>query len=65
MRTVYEAVDQCLRSRVAVKPTSEDAHHPLKAFEREAQFLSSLRHAAVPVVTGYFAAGGAPFLVMQ
>ena len=65
MGTVYEAVDTRLDSTVALKQTLVRGEQWDAAFAREARLLSSLRHAALPVVSDYFAEGEGHFLVMQ
>jgi hypothetical protein len=65
MGAVYEAVDQRLGARVALKETLASGETLRRAFEREARLLSGLRHPALPVVTDYFAEGEGRFLVMQ
>ena len=65
MGAVYEAVDTRLGSTVALKQTLVRGEEWDAAFAREARLLSSLRHAALPVVSDYFAEGEGHFLVMQ
>lgn len=66
MGTVYEALDQRLRCRVALKETfATDDAYTRKAFEREAALLANLRHRALPKVIDYFADVGSDFLVME
>jgi serine/threonine protein kinase/sugar lactone lactonase YvrE len=65
MGAVYEAIDTRLGSTVALKQTLVRGEEWDAAFAREARLLSSLRHAALPVVSDYFAEGEGHFLVMQ
>ena len=65
MGAVYEATDLRLKISVALKQTLVTGAQFRKAFQREALLLASLRHAALPVVTDYFAEGDEQFLVMQ
>ncbi|NTV65927.1 MAG: serine/threonine protein kinase, partial [Oscillochloris sp.] len=65
MGAVYEAVDTRLGNTVALKQTLVRGQQLDDAFAREARLLSSLRHAALPVVSDYFADGDSHFLVMQ
>ncbi|NTW98116.1 MAG: serine/threonine protein kinase, partial [Oscillochloris sp.] len=65
MGAVYEAVDIRLGNTVALKQTLVRGQELDDAFAREARLLSSLRHAALPVVSDYFADGDSHFLVMQ
>ncbi|MBV9926539.1 MAG: SUMF1/EgtB/PvdO family nonheme iron enzyme [Acidobacteria bacterium] len=67
MAVVYEAVDENLQCRVAVKETfATDAERGLRrAFRHEAQLLANVRHAAFPRVTDYFEQGDGLFFVMD
>lgn len=65
MGAVYEAIDTRLGNTVALKQTLVRGAQLDDAFAREARLLSSLRHAALPVVSDYFAEGDSHFLVMQ
>jgi serine/threonine protein kinase len=65
MGTVYEAVDQRLRTTVAVKETRFTDARLRKQFEREAQLLAGLRHAALPRVIDHFEEGEGLYLVMD
>jgi formylglycine-generating enzyme required for sulfatase activity len=65
MGTVYKAVDQRFGSVVALKQTLVDGEQLRRAFQREAQLLNGLRHAALPVVMDYFTEESEAFLVMQ
>lgn len=65
MGAVYEAIDQRLGNRVALKQTTMIGSEYDKAFEREAKILAGLRHPAFPVVSDYFTDEQGQFLVMQ
>lgn len=65
MGAVYEAVDTRLGNTVALKQTLVSGEQLEEAFAREARLLASLRHAALPVVSDYFAEDDGRFLVMQ
>jgi eukaryotic-like serine/threonine-protein kinase len=65
MGAIYEAIDQRLGNRVALKQTLVSGAQLDKAFEREAKLLASLHHPALPVVSDYFTDVGGQFLVMQ
>jgi len=65
MGSVYEAVDERLRSRVALKQTTVASVGPSRAFEREAQILAGLRHPALPRVIDHFVVPEGQFLVME
>lgn len=65
MGAVYEAVDQRLRSTVALKQTLIDDEKLNRAFEREAILLASLRHSALVRVIDRFADENGQFLVME
>jgi serine/threonine protein kinase len=65
MGAVYEALDQRLRSRVALKQTLVTGENLKKAFEREAHILASLRHPALTKVSDYFTDDAGEFLVMD
>ena len=63
MGAVYEAVDQSLSNRVALKQTLVSGAQYVKAFEREAQLLARLRHPALPKVIDHFVDASGQFLV--
>lgn len=65
MGAVYLAKDQRLGSLLALKETFFTDERMLKAFEREARLLASLRHPALPRVSDHFAEGAGQFLVME
>ena len=65
MGAVYQATDRKFGNAVALKETFYNDMQLRKAFSHEARLLNRLRHAALPVVTDYFAIGERQFLVMQ
>src|SRR5438128_1332400 len=65
MGAVYEAIDQRLSSRVALKQTLASGEQLDQAFEREAKLLANLRHPALPKVIDYFSDAAGRFLVME
>lgn len=65
MGAVYLATDLRLGSEVALKETLFNDETLLKAFEREARILASLRHAALPKVSDHFMESEGQFLVME
>ena len=65
MGAVYVATDERFHSTVAIKQTFFDDPTLRKAFEREAQLLNHLRHAALPKVSDHFIEGNGQFLVME
>ena len=66
MGAVYEAVDERLGSRVALKESYAQEDPELeRQFEREARLLASLKHPALPRVTDYFIESDHAFLVME
>jgi serine/threonine protein kinase len=65
MGAVYHATDRKFGNAVALKETFYNDLQLRKAFSHEARLLNRLRHAALPVVTDYFAIGDRQFLVMQ
>jgi len=65
MGAVYEALDQRLRSRVALKQTLINDTLYTDAFEHEAQLLANLRHPALPKVSDYFSDADGQFLIME
>jgi hypothetical protein len=65
MGAVYEAIDERLRSRVALKQTTVAGEGMGRAFEREAQILAGLRHPALPRVIDHFVTAEGQFLVME
>lgn len=65
MGAVYQATDRKFNNAVALKETFYNDVQLRKAFSQEATLLNRLRHAALPVVTDFFAVGDRQFLVMQ
>src|SRR5262245_35261519 len=65
MGAVYQATYRKCGNAVAMKETCYNDLQLRKAFSHEARLLNRLRHAALPVVTDYFAIGERQFLVMQ
>jgi serine/threonine protein kinase len=65
MGAVYQATDQRLGHTVALKQTFFTDEMMLKAFEREARLLASLRHSALPKVSDHFTESNGQFLVMD
>jgi Protein kinase domain len=65
MGAVYHATDRKFGNAVALKETFYNDLNLRKAFSHEARLLNRLRHAALPVVTDYFAISDKQFLVMQ
>src|SRR5262245_35561160 len=65
MGAVYQATDRKFGNAVALKETFYNDLQLRKAFSHEARLLNRLRHAALPLVTDYFAIGERQFLVMQ
>src|SRR5918997_302905 len=62
---VYEAVDQRLKGRVALKQMLLAGEQLSRAFEHEAQLLANLRHPALPRVIDHFVDREGQFLVMD
>jgi len=62
---VYEARDQRLGHRVALKQLVLGGQVVQKAFEREARILARLKHGALPKVSDYFVHSTGYFLVME
>ncbi|HZS47581.1 MAG TPA: protein kinase [Blastocatellia bacterium] len=65
MGAVYEAINQKLECRVALKQMLVNANQFGEAFRREAMLLARLRHPALPKVFDYFIENGTPFLAME
>jgi serine/threonine protein kinase len=65
MGAVYEATDQRLGNRVALKETFFTDEEMRRAFHREAALLATLRHQALPKVIDHFTEGAGQFLVME
>lgn len=65
MGAVFVATDERFGSTVAIKETLFSDERLLKAFEREARLLNSLRHAALPKVSDHFVEENGQFIVME
>src|SRR5258708_12134840 len=65
MGAVYEAVDERLDTKVAMKETLFTDEKLRKQFEREARLLARMHHQALPRVSDHFNEGDGQFLVMQ
>lgn len=65
MGAVYEAIDQRLGNRVALKQMLLSGPLFSSAFQREARILAGLRRPALPKVSDYFADSTGQFLVME
>lgn len=65
MGAVYEAIDQRLNARVALKQILRATPALRQAFEHEAKLLANLRHPALPRVNDYFSEADADFIVME
>ncbi|MGI8733478.1 MAG: serine/threonine protein kinase [Pyrinomonadaceae bacterium] len=65
MGTVYKALDERLDITVALKESHFVDERLSKQFEREAQLLAKLRHAAMTRVIDHFKEGHGQYLVMD
>jgi serine/threonine protein kinase len=65
MGVVYEAEDERLMKRIALKQTLVSGEGLERAFEREARLLASLFHRGLPRVSDYFIIDQSQFLVMD
>ena len=65
MGAVYVATDERFGSTVAIKETLFTDDNYVRAFEREARLLNSLKHPALPVVSDHFTEKNGQFLVME
>lgn len=65
MGAVYEAIDERLGNRVALKQMIVSGDTYAQAFQREARLLAGLRHPCLPKVSDYFVDGDNQFLVME
>ena len=65
MGAVYVATDERFNSIVAIKETLCMDDNFLKAIEREARLLNSLKHPALPRVSDHFLENEGQFLVME
>ncbi|MBV9789325.1 MAG: protein kinase, partial [Chloroflexi bacterium] len=62
---VYEAIDERLSRRVALKQLLRVSERISRQFTREAQLLANLHHPALPRVTDHFTDPSGQFLVMD
>ncbi len=62
---VYEALDERLNCRVALKLLMRVSDRISRQFTNEAQLLANLHHPALPRVTDHFADAAGPCLVMD
>jgi serine/threonine protein kinase len=65
MGTVYEAVDERLETRVALKENHFRDDQLIRQFEREARLLARLRHPSLTKVIDHFTEAQGQFLVME
>lgn len=65
MGVVYEAEDERLTKRIALKQTLVIGAGLERAFEREARLLAGLKHRGLPSVSDYFIIDQSQFLVMD
>jgi eukaryotic-like serine/threonine-protein kinase len=65
MGAVYQAHDQTLDTRVAVKTNFDPQPESVAQFLQEAQLLAALHHESLPRVTDYFVIGKEQYLVMD
>ena len=65
MGAVYEALDQRLNIKVALKETFSTETRLRRQFIREARLLAKLDHPALPRVSDYFTDSDRAFIVMQ
>lgn len=65
MGAVYEAVDERLGHRVALKETLVTDEPLRRAFEREARILAGLHHHVLPGVSDHFVEEEGQYLVMR
>lgn len=62
---VYEAIDERLGCKVALKENFQKGEQVSRAFEREARLLAKLFHPALPKVSDQFNEADSQFLVME
>jgi S1-C subfamily serine protease/serine/threonine protein kinase len=62
---VYEAMDDRLGRRVALKQLLRGGERISRQFEREARLLANLSHASLPRVTDHFSDASGQYLVMD
>lgn len=65
MGTVYEALDERLSRRVALKETKVETDELRRAFAREASLLANLQHPALPRVIDHFNEGPGQYIIME
>jgi serine/threonine protein kinase len=65
MGSVYLATDERFNSTVAIKETLFTDDTYLKAFQREARLLNSLKHTALPKVSDNFIDENSQYIVME
>ncbi|HEX8070800.1 MAG TPA: DNA translocase FtsK [Pyrinomonadaceae bacterium] len=65
MGTVYEALDERLSRRVALKETRMQSEELRRAFTREASLLANLLHPVLPRVLDHFNEGAGQYIVME
>lgn len=65
MGAVFDAVDERLGTRVALKESFASELELKRQFGLEARLLASLRHKSLPRVTDYFVDGDRAYLVME
>jgi DNA segregation ATPase FtsK/SpoIIIE-like protein len=65
MGTVYEALDERLSRRVALKETRVETDELRRAFAREAKLLANLQHTALPRVIDHFNEGAGQYIIME
>jgi serine/threonine protein kinase len=65
MGTVYEALDERLSRRVALKETRAETDELRRAFAREASLLANLQHPVLPRVIDHFNEGAGQYIIME
>lgn len=65
MGAVYEAMDERLNRRVALKQMMVTDEHLRQAFAREAKLLANLRHPSLPNVIDWFDENDNQFITME
>ena len=65
MGTVYEALDERLSRRVALKETGVETDELRRAFAREASLLANLQHPALLRVIDHFNEGTGQYIIME
>jgi len=61
----YEAIDERLSSRVAIREVNYSNQRAVKGFTREAELQTGLYHRALPKVWDFFVEGHSQYLVMD